>query len=339
MKKKRSHAFKTSKRRSRSSLYFIIAIFTFVIIFLGYEYFSLKRENSSLKRDLREKELQILSLKDLLKKEKTKNMKLSQEIDRENRDYKASEAEDYLYSLNFSLVKLPPLKEKKVFSSHSNKKKVPKLAIILDDIAFKRDVENIKALPFRITPSFFPPSKRHPKTSFYARKFKTYMIHLPLEAYRFARVETNTLDVNDTLEEIDERIKEIRYFFPNAKFINNHTGSKFTSNKSAMKKLLYSLKKYHFYFLDSKTAPHSQAEAVAKELNLTVLSRDVFLDNIGDVNYIKNQLKEAVRIAKKRGYAIAIGHPRKATFEALKKSKDILKDVRVVYIDQLYKNR
>jgi len=67
------------------------------------------------------------------------------------------------------------------------------------------------------------------------------------------------------------------------------------------------------------------------------LARDIFLDNIADIGYIKNQLKKAVKLAKKHGYAIAIGHPHSTTFKALATSGTILKDVDIVYIDELYK--
>ena len=64
-------------------------------------------------------------------------------------------------------------------------------------------------------------------------------------------------------------------------------------------------------------------------------SRNIFLDNKEDSEYIKNQLKKAVKIARKRGYAIAIGHPHKITLTTLKNAKNILKNVQVVYIDEL----
>ena len=61
----------------------------------------------------------------------------------------------------------------------------PKLVIIIDDVSFKWQVNKIKAIPFKITPSFLPPSKIHPNTHIYAKTFSHYMIHLPLEAAHF----------------------------------------------------------------------------------------------------------------------------------------------------------
>ncbi len=161
------------------------------------------------------------------------------------------------------------------------------------------------------------------------------MIHLPMEAYKFSRIEENTIKIKDSPKSMERVIKRVREWFPKAVYINNHTGSKFTSDKKAMKELFYILKKYDFKFLDSKTSPYSKALIVAKEFNETIFSRDIFLDNIANVSYIKNQLRKAVKLAKKRGYAIAIGHPRRATLKALRDAKDILKGVDVVYINEL----
>ncbi|HHW4153187.1 TPA: divergent polysaccharide deacetylase family protein, partial [Campylobacter coli] len=80
----------------------------------------------------------------------------------------------------------------------------------------------------------------------------------------------------------------------------------------------------------------SKAPKVAKALGQIYIQRDVFLDNRDDVAYIKNQLIEAVRLAKQKGFAIAIGHPRKNTFKALEQSKDLLKSVELVYLSEIY---
>ena len=69
--------------------------------------------------------------------------------------------------------------------------------------------------------------------------------------------------------------------------------------------------------------------------NLTLYERNIFLDNIRNVEYIKKQLKKAIELAKEKGYAIAIGHPYEVTFQAIKDSLKELKKVKVVYIDEL----
>ena len=46
-------------------------------------------------------------------------------------------------------------------------------------------------------------------------------------------------------------------------------------------------------------------------------SRDVFLDHNRSAKAVDQQLAQTERIARRRGYAIAIGHPHDVTFEAL----------------------
>jgi len=228
-------------------------------------------------------------------------------------------------------------KPEKNTSSKKIEIKKPKLVLIIDDVAFKYEVDLIKKIPFHITPSFFPPTPAHPNTPLYAKEFPCYMVHLPLQAFNFPKPEPNTLTVNSSLEQIEQRISLIKKEFPNVHFINNHTGSKFTSNYNAMNKLFFVLKENNINFVDSKTTPISQSKDVNKIYHLTLFSRDIFLDNKQDKNYILNQLKKAINIAKKRGYAIAIGHPHKITLETLKDAKNLLSQVDVIYIDKLSK--
>jgi len=95
------------------------------------------------------------------------------------------------------------------------------------------------------------------------------------------------------------------------------------------------LKQEHFVFVDSRTSSKSQGERVVKAYGDTYLGRDVFIDNTQQFGAIRNELKNAVKQAKKRGYAIAIGHPYPITIRSLKNSLDILVDVDVVYMDEL----
>ncbi len=210
-----------------------------------------------------------------------------------------------------------------------------KLVIIMDDISFGHQVKDVEALNLSITLSFLPPNTIHPKTSLLAKNINEYMVHLPLEALRYPNKEDNTLNVEDNETKIESRIKEIREWFPKAKYINNHTGSKFTADKEALKKLFKILDKYEFKFIDSRTTPKTKVQLVSKEFDLKYIRRDVFLDNKADVEYIKEQLKKAVKKAKKKGIAIAICHPRKTTIEALRQSSEILKEIELINMDKL----
>ncbi|EDP4867131.1 divergent polysaccharide deacetylase family protein [Campylobacter jejuni] len=220
---------------------------------------------------------------------------------------------------------------------HLNKiSKKPKLAIIIDDMANASQVRGLKALNLKLNPSFFPPDKNHSETPKLALKFDFYMVHLPLAAINYNKPELDTLNPNDSKERIFKKIKQIKKDFKDLRYINNHTGSLFTSNEEAMRKLYEVLKNQNIFFVDSKTIGNSKANKIAKELSMPYIQRDVFLDNEDDVNYVKKQLESAVKLAQKKGFVIAIGHPRKNTFKALEQSKDLLKGVDLVYLSEIY---
>ncbi|HEH4832966.1 TPA: divergent polysaccharide deacetylase family protein [Campylobacter coli] len=239
---------------------------------------------------------------------------------------------------NLSLVVEQNLSKEENLTKDMNlsKTKQARLAIIIDDMANISQVRALQALKLKLIPSFFPPDKNHIDTPKLALKFDFYMVHLPLAAMNYTKPELDTLNPSDSEKRIFKKIQQVKKDFKDLKFINNHTGSLFTSDEKAMKKLYKAFEKEELIFVDSKTIASSKAPKVAKALGQIYIQRDVFLDNRDDVAYIKNQLIEAVRLAKQKGFAIAIGHPRKNTFKALEQSKDLLKSVELVYLSEIY---
>jgi polysaccharide deacetylase 2 family uncharacterized protein YibQ len=134
---------------------------------------------------------------------------------------------------------------------------------------------------------------------------------------------------------MNARIKALKILYPNAKYINNHTGSKFTQNTKAMDILCKVLKQHNYIFVDSRTTAKTVTKIYANKHKLKYLSRNIFLDNKKDKTYIQNQLIKAVQIAKRKGFAIAIGHPHSITLKTLAKSKYLLKGLDIVLIDSL----
>ncbi len=240
-----------------------------------------------------------------------------------------SEIHDYEKSLKYAKVKHLAVKKTKIYEGK------PKLSIIIDDVSFQSQVKQIKKIPFKVTPSFFPPTKVHPDTIKLSQEFKFAMIHLPLEAMGYAHPEPSTLLASDNKKTIRAKIHKIKEEFPGIYYYNNHTGSKFTANLKAMQNLISIMQSENLHFLDSRTTADTKAGVVSKAMHLRLLSRDVFLDNIAKPKEIIQQLKKAIKLAKKSGYAIAIGHPHKNTLKTLMGAKKYLKDVRLVYVNEL----
>jgi polysaccharide deacetylase 2 family uncharacterized protein YibQ len=137
---------------------------------------------------------------------------------------------------------------------------------------------------------------------------------------------------------MNKTIQKMRADFPHIHALNNHTGSKFTENCTAMQHLLPLLASAEFSFLDSMTSSRSCGRQVANNLALPIWERDVFLDHDPDVSMIKQQIHEAIKIAKKKGYCIAICHPRPTTLQALRESFQELKEVELVDINRIPRN-
>lgn len=222
------------------------------------------------------------------------------------------------------------------FTPNSSVKGRAKLVLIIDDVATFEHASMVKSIGLKITPSIFPATKTHPDTPNIARSFEFYMIHLPMQAKHFDSPEIGTLTVNESFESMLEKIKKIRRDFPRAKYTNNHTGSRFTSDYDAMDKAYKALIEQGFIFVDSKTIAQTAVARAAKKYNQPYISRDIFLDDDPSAAAVRRELVAAVNLAKKRGYAIAIGHPKKNTIAVIKASKNnILKDVEVVYLKDI----
>ncbi len=341
--KRKTKTTKTKKKKSKKPqtsplLKSVIFVLVLLIVGLGAFLGKLVYEKNQAQKEL-------VKTKNTLMELKKKVSKLEKELKEKPKVSKKethSEIADYKEASKVIMPPPPPPKEEKpkpVISKPGVSSNKPKLVIIIDDVSFRSHVRAIKSLPFKITPSFFPPNKMHPNTPIYAREFKDYMVHVPMEAISWNKPELHTLKTTSSYLEIYETINSIKKEFPRVKFINNHTGSKFTSDLPSMKKLFRVLEIENMGFVDSRTTPNSKALLAKKSYDIPLYSRNIFIDNEENISYIHNQLKKAVRIAQKRGYAIAIGHPHKVTFQALKSAKNILKNVEVVTIDELYDSK
>ncbi|MBZ7996830.1 divergent polysaccharide deacetylase family protein [Campylobacter canadensis] len=332
---------KTQKNNKAKTILFFISMVFVILCVASLGYLIIKNENKTqnLTQNLIQNKTQNKVQKEVKipthfeeTKEKSKNLNQSfSDIFSQNKDYESDDE---------CKVQAPTClnddEEKKEKSVFSNTNKV-KLAIIIDDVASKKESDAIKNIINNgkiLNPSFFPSDKNHPHTKDYAKEFKEYLIHLPLEAIKFNSPELLTLKTSNTYETIEKRIKNIKKDFSNLLFINNHTGSKFTSDLAAMQKLFKALKKYNLIFLDSRTSVNTKAPALVKDNNQFYIHRDVFLDNSLKYDDIKKQLDLAVQTALKKGFAIAIAHPHDISLKVI--SEYDFSKVRLVYISDIY---
>lgn len=137
--------------------------------------------------------------------------------------------------------------------------------------------------------------------------------------------------------EINRRFKGFLQKVPFAVGGNNHMGSRFTEKRAGMEIVLTEMKKEGLFFVDSLTTAKSIGYVTAREMGIPVAVRDVFLDNVKDVDKISAQIVHLVNLAEKKGHAIGICHPYEQTVEALLKAGDLFKErnIEVVSVSQI----
>jgi len=198
----------------------------------------------------------------------------------------------------------------------------PKLAIVIDDMGEDLKLANgLAALDAKITFSIWPDSSHVKKTIAIARKNgNEIMVHLPMQPKGYPKINpgTGALLVGMNADEISARTLAAISKVPGASGLNNHMGSSFTENYSGMLVALKQLKRKHLFFLDSRTTPNSAGRRAASKTQVTFYERNIFLDNVKDLSAIKYQLSKAAKIARKKGQAIAIGHPNHETLKAIR---------------------
>jgi len=112
---------------------------------------------------------------------------------------------------------------------------------------------------------------------------------------------------------MEENISEI----PFAKGVNNHMGSRFTSDEAKMNQALTVIKERDLFFVDSLTSNRSTGYQIARNLQVPSAFRNIFLDNQADEGTILYQLRRLKRHARAYGTAIGIGHPYEETIRAV----------------------
>lgn len=208
-------------------------------------------------------------------------------------------------------------------SPGGRKKKLPELVIVIDDIgeSVKQARELVSCFKDQVTLSILPFSTHTQEiVNFLQDRGIPYLLHLPMEplSYPDADPGPGAIFVDMSGKEIIRTLDRDLSQVPGLIGVNNHMGSRFTANARKMALVLARLKERHLFFLDSLTNGKSKAGEVAGRLGVTCFRRDVFLDNEQDQGAIILQLQKAEHLAKKRGQAIAIGHPYKETLDALK---------------------
>lgn len=215
----------------------------------------------------------------------------------------------------------------------------PSVAIVIDDMGYNQRVcEDLIDLDLNLSFAFLPFG---PHTAAQADKAnrlgRDILLHFPMEASdQKWKPGPGTVTIAMAAPEIRGIFNDNLAAVPYAVGINNHMGSRFTQNNRAMRHFMELMQETGLFFLDSRTSRNSVGYSLAKEMGLTAGKRDVFLDNIRDRKKIIVQLGKLLEVARRKGSAIAIGHPYPETLAALREfRKEIASGFEVVGVGTL----
>lgn len=217
-------------------------------------------------------------------------------------------------------IHVRPESEQKTVES-KNDAAGPKLAIILDDLGNDRRVaEEIFALPYPLTVSILPNHQHSEEIAEEAeRRGYQVMLHLPMQAVAREKPEEQELRPGMRAREVSKLVNQFLRNVPGAVGANNHQGSEATSDTALMRELMPVLRERHLFYIDSRTTAATVAYETAQRSQVRSAFRSVpFLDDVEEVGAVRKQLELALRGAREKGSAVAIGHPHAATLEALR---------------------
>lgn len=193
------------------------------------------------------------------------------------------------------------------------------LAIVIDDVGRELHLmEQLLGLRWQLTFSVLPGAVYAPGAQLRLRadrrRYREIMLHLPMEPDDAARMHEGDearedfLRVGEGADVVRRKLEAALARVPAAIGMNNHMGSRLTTDRAAMDAVMAVLGERGLFFLDSRTAPQTVAERAALDAGVPALARRVFLDEDPTEAGIEAALGRAAELARTEP-TVAIGHP------------------------------
>lgn len=192
-----------------------------------------------------------------------------------------------------------------------------KVAIVIDDCG--ADMSSVRTLLDTGLPFSYAILPNKPYSSdvleLVRSRGRVPMLHLPMEPLDASAMSegANTVRVTQTAGQKLALLRKHLNSLQGVVGVNNHQGSRATSDKATMTTVLSELRSQNLFFLDSRTASSSVGNSIAREMGVPTARNDIFLDNSSDVEAIRAQVYKALALADKNGSVVAICHARPNT--------------------------
>ena len=197
------------------------------------------------------------------------------------------------------------------------------IVLVIDDFGYRNDniSDGFLNLNIPITCAIIP---GHTASKKFAEKAVSYgkevIIHMPMESENYSPGEDEyKLLTSMTSELLENKLIQAFESLPEAIGMNNHQGSKATSDSKTMTVLASVLKDRGKYFIDSRTSSLTIGEKTMISFGVPTARRNIFLDNNNDLDKIEEQMNKLANSAKKNGVAVGLGHARKNTLSVIER--------------------
>lgn len=219
----------------------------------------------------------------------------------------------------------------------------PRVAIIIDDLGYQLEAgRRAIALPGPVAFAVLPGTPRGPALAQWAHeRGKEVLLHLPLQANSDDKDNGPVgIDLDMSRDKVGTTFAAALNSVPHVIGVNGHKGSLLTRHPGHMFWLMEEIRaRQDLFFVDSYTTAGSVAMQMAQEAGVQAARRDVFLDPDRSPETVARQFERMKRLARKRGFVVAIGHPYRATLELLERELPKLREqgIELVAISELVK--
>lgn len=195
-----------------------------------------------------------------------------------------------------------------------------RLAVVIDDAGLDLESQRIYekiGVPFTLA---VMPNKIYTAEAAaeWARYGLPVILHQPMESVSGSGMEDKTILTSMSDEEIRHMLLESLAQVPQAVGINNHQGSRATTDGRVMGVVMNELSHKNLFFFDSRTNTTTAADSAAASYGVPYARNDLFVDNSADESEIRSMIQEGANRAKARGSYIIIGHCRPHTAAAFR---------------------
>lgn len=138
---------------------------------------------------------------------------------------------------------------------------------------------------------------------------KVPILHQPMEADGKQNPGPGAIYTTMSKQEIDALLTRNLAGMPEIRWMNNHEGSKATSDIHTMTDVISYLKAHGMHFLDSRTTKATVVKQADQRLGLPYFHRNsYFLDDTVSKANIEKEIAVGLRVAQRQGYAVMVGH-------------------------------